>query len=108
MILNARVDQNIYLELGKDLTFEVKNNGATLTLSPLFTNVATDGNIIKALEMGRTAGAGKNGGNDEAADGQRASHPQGSPAAGIPGMACFYGGGRAGRYYQSAQAESSG
>lgn len=24
MILNARVDQNIYLELGKDLTFEVK------------------------------------------------------------------------------------
>lgn len=51
MILNARVDQNIYLELGKDLTFEVKNNGATLTLSPLFTNVATDGNIIKALEM---------------------------------------------------------
>ena len=51
MVLNARVDQGIYLEMGKMLTFEVKNSGAALMLSPLFTNVATDGNILKALNM---------------------------------------------------------
>lgn len=51
MVLNARVDQNINLELGKALTFEVKNNGAALMLSPLFTNVASDVNVLKALDM---------------------------------------------------------
>lgn len=51
MILNARVDQNINLEMGRSLTFEVKNNGAALMLSPLFTNVATDENVLKALDM---------------------------------------------------------
>lgn len=51
MVLNARLDSNISLEMGKALTFEVKNNGAALTLSPLFTNVATDVNVLKALDM---------------------------------------------------------
>jgi len=51
MILNARVDQNMNLELGKYLTFEVKSNGAALTLSPLFTNMAADVNVLKALDM---------------------------------------------------------
>lgn len=51
MVLNARVDKNINIELGQNMTFEVKNNGSTLTLSPLFTNVATDVNVLKALEM---------------------------------------------------------
>lgn len=51
MTLNARLDRNINLELGKALTFEVKNNGTVLTLSPLFTNVATDVNVLKALDM---------------------------------------------------------
>ncbi len=51
MILNARIDRSINLEMGKNLTFEVKNNGVTLTLSPLFTNVSTDVNILKALDM---------------------------------------------------------
>lgn len=51
MVLNARVDQSIYLEQGKNVTFEVKNNGRALSLSPLFTNVATDANVLKALEM---------------------------------------------------------
>ncbi len=51
LLLNARVDQNIHLDLGKLLTFEVRNNGAALTLSPLFTNVAADVNVLKALEM---------------------------------------------------------
>lgn len=51
MVLNARIDQSINLEMGKNLTFEVKNNGVTLTLSPLFTNVSADVNVLKALDM---------------------------------------------------------
>ncbi len=53
MVLNARVDQSIYLETGKDVTFEIKNNGSALTLSPLFTNISTDVNVLKALDMAR-------------------------------------------------------
>ena len=51
MVLNARVDRNMNIEIGKNMTFEVKNNGSALTLSPLFTNVATDVNVMKALDM---------------------------------------------------------
>ncbi len=51
MIINARIDRNLHLEVGKNMTFEVKNNGSALTLSPLFTNVSTDMNVLKALEM---------------------------------------------------------
>ncbi len=50
-ILQARLEQNMNLEIGKNMTFEVKNNGRALTLSPLFTNVAVDANALKALEM---------------------------------------------------------
>lgn len=51
MVLNARVDQNLNIEVGQNMTFQVKANGSALTLSPLFTNVATDVNVLKALEM---------------------------------------------------------
>lgn len=51
LIIKARVDQNIYLELGKSMTFEVKNNGQALTLLPLYTNTAMDANVLKALNM---------------------------------------------------------
>lgn len=51
MVMNAKVDQSINLELGKNVTFEVKSNGSTLSLSPLFTNVAADANVLKALDM---------------------------------------------------------
>lgn len=50
-VLQARVDQNMNLELGKNMTFEVRNNGSALTLSPLFTNVSADVNVMKAIEM---------------------------------------------------------
>lgn len=50
-VISARVDQNMNLEVGKNMTFEVKNNGSALTLSPLFANVATDVNVLKALDM---------------------------------------------------------
>ncbi len=57
MVINARVDKNLNIEIGQNMTFEVKNNGKTLTLSPLYTNVSSDINVLKALEM---AGIGVN------------------------------------------------
>lgn len=51
VIIKARLEQNMNLEVGKMVTFEVKNNGHSLYLSPLYTNVATDANILKALDM---------------------------------------------------------
>lgn len=51
IVLLARLERNINLEVGMNMTFEVKNNGKALILSPLFTNVATDANVLKALNM---------------------------------------------------------
>lgn len=51
LVIKARLDQNMNLEIGKMITFEVKNNGQSLLLSPLYANVATDANVLKALEM---------------------------------------------------------
>lgn len=52
MVLNARLEKSMEMEPGKMVTFEVKNNsGGTLALSPLFENMGTDANVLKALEM---------------------------------------------------------
>ncbi|MBQ4536326.1 MAG: flagellar hook-length control protein FliK [Lachnospiraceae bacterium] len=51
MILNARLEQNMNLDIGKIMSFEVRNNGKSLLLSPLFANTATDANVLKALDM---------------------------------------------------------
>ncbi|MCM1569879.1 MAG: flagellar hook-length control protein FliK [Roseburia sp.] len=51
ILLHARLDQNMNLEIGKILSFQVKNNGRSLLLSPLFTNTAMEGNVLKALDM---------------------------------------------------------
>lgn len=51
VVLMAKLEQAMNLDIGKLMTFEVKNNGKALLLSPLFTNMATDANIIKALDM---------------------------------------------------------
>lgn len=51
MVLEARVDRDMNLETGRMMTFEVKNNGQTLTLSPLFANTASQANALKALDM---------------------------------------------------------
>ena len=50
-IIQAKVDAGVHLEEGQHVTFEVKNNGNTLSLSPLFTNVASDVNVLKAIDM---------------------------------------------------------
>lgn len=48
--LQARLDQNITLSAGKSLLFQVKNNGSTLSLSPLLENVAMGETAAKALD----------------------------------------------------------
>lgn len=51
MVLSARLEREMAIDPGKIMTFEVRNNGKTLTLSPLFANTATDANVLKALDM---------------------------------------------------------
>ena len=51
VLVDAKVDADIRLELGQNITFQVKNNGQTLNLSPLITNMATEGTVLKALDM---------------------------------------------------------
>lgn len=52
MTMNARLENDMELELGKLLTLEVRSNtGGTLSLSPLFENMGMDANVLKALSM---------------------------------------------------------
>ncbi len=48
--LQARLEQSIALSVGKNLLFQVKNNGSTLSLSPLLENMAMGESAAKALE----------------------------------------------------------
>ncbi len=49
--LQARLEQNIALSMGKNILFQVKNNGKSLSLSPLFENMGMEVNARKAIEM---------------------------------------------------------
>ncbi len=51
VVLTAKLDRDVNVQEGQMLTFEVKNNGSALTLSPLFTNTAVADNVFKALQM---------------------------------------------------------
>ncbi len=48
--LQARLEQSLMLNVGKSLLLQVKNNGSTLSLSPLFENTGMEQNAAKALE----------------------------------------------------------
>ncbi len=48
--LQARLEAGVMLSLGKSLLFQVKNNGTSLSLSPLFENMGMEQNAAKALE----------------------------------------------------------
>lgn len=50
-IISARLERDLSMEVGRLITFEVRNNGKALTLSPLFANTASDANVSKALDM---------------------------------------------------------
>ena len=50
LLINARIDQNINLALGQNMSFEVKaNNGSILSLTPLYANMANEATIMRAL-----------------------------------------------------------
>lgn len=51
MVLSARLEREIAIEVGKHMTFEVKSNGSALALSPLFANMSADANVLKAIDM---------------------------------------------------------
>lgn len=49
--LSARLEQSIALTMGKNILFQVKNNGSSLSLSPLFENMGMEANARKAIDM---------------------------------------------------------
>lgn len=51
LLVNARLDQDMNIGVGRNMAFQVKNNGSVLTLSPLYENVATEASATKALDM---------------------------------------------------------
>ncbi len=51
LLIQAKLDGDMNLEVGRNMTFQVKNNGTVLTLSPLYENMATDATAMKALDM---------------------------------------------------------
>lgn len=51
ILLLAKVDQDVHVDLGKTLFFEVKSGGNNVNLSPLFTNTATKEPVLLALDM---------------------------------------------------------
>lgn len=50
-LVDAKISNGMNLDIGKLLTFEVKSSSNGLMLSPLFTNMATNPNAEKALNM---------------------------------------------------------
>ena len=48
--LNAKLSSNMALTEGQSVSFEVKNSGSTVTISPLLTNTSADVNVLKALD----------------------------------------------------------
>ncbi len=50
MLINAKIEQSINLALGQMMSFEVKaNNGSTLSLTPLYANMANEATVMRAL-----------------------------------------------------------
>ncbi len=48
--MDAKLSQNLALAVGKNIVFQVKNNGNSLTLNPLFENMGMEENGKKALD----------------------------------------------------------
>ncbi len=47
----AKLEQNVVLQMGKNILFQVKNNGSNLSLSPLYENMAMEKTATLALEQ---------------------------------------------------------
>lgn len=54
VVITARLDKEMNVSVGQNMTFEVKNNsGVQIALRPLYENMAQDANVLKALEAAR-------------------------------------------------------
>ncbi len=54
VIITARLDKDISLAVGQNVTFEVKNqSGQQLALRPLYENLSQNPNVLKALEAAK-------------------------------------------------------
>ncbi len=49
--LQAKLEQNMALPTSRNILFQVKNNGSSLSLNPLFENMGMEANAQKAVEM---------------------------------------------------------
>lgn len=54
VVITAKLDRDIPVSVGQNMTFEVKNNsGSQIALRPLYENMAQDANVLKALEAAK-------------------------------------------------------
>lgn len=54
VILSAKLDADMNVSVGQNMTFEVKNGtGAQIALRPLYENLTSDANVLKALEAAK-------------------------------------------------------
>ncbi len=51
LLISAKLDQNVVLPMGKNILFQVKNNGSMLSLSPLYENMGQEKTAMLALEQ---------------------------------------------------------
>ncbi len=50
-LINARLGSEMSITEGQNVTFQVKNNASSISISPLLTNTATDVSVLKALNQ---------------------------------------------------------
>lgn len=50
-LINARLGSEMSITEGQNVTFQVKNNASSISISPLLTNTATDVSVLKAVDQ---------------------------------------------------------
>lgn len=60
VILSAKLDADMNVSVGQNMTFEVKNGtGSQIALRPLYENLTSDANVLKALEAAKLPATGE-------------------------------------------------
>lgn len=58
VIISAKLDADVNVSVGQSMTFEVKNGtGTQIALRPLYENLTSDANVLKALEAAKLPAA---------------------------------------------------
>ncbi|MCR5738874.1 MAG: flagellar hook-length control protein FliK [Lachnospiraceae bacterium] len=50
-LINAKLGSEMSITEGQNVTFQVRNNASSISISPLLTNTATDVSVLKALDQ---------------------------------------------------------